>query len=212
MAKSLMPRIRNPFFFLFSALLAFSAIHSSIDGKVAAAQVLSENMDGGSNRQIDGHSSHIGYERDDASQNGDKSSGSNVRTEIYGDEDSIDPSDIPPVYFSLLPTSGFTESNTQGQVADPSSILNLTLYFTPMFPVMSQSNPLLRNVFKARHSFDEGPIDAEWATFEGGPSGLAKTKCTIEGHDDFEVSNFMRVGERRSDIKGADYILCLTSL
>lgn len=81
-----------------------------------------------------------------------------------------------------------------------------------MFPVISQSNPLLRNVFKAYHSFDEGPIDAEWATFEGGPPGLAKTKCTIEGHDDFEVSNFMRVEERRYDIKGADYILCLTSL
>ena len=212
MPLSLTPRIRDPLLFLLSLLLAVSAIRPNANGNVAAAQVLSESIKDGGISDNDNIDNYIASEGNGAGQYEDEDNNDTEKESYNGDENNVDYNDIPPVYFSLLPISNPKEANTEVQLVDPSTVLKLTLYFMPMFPIASQSNPLLRNIYKAYHSFEEGPIDAEWATFEGGPPGLAKTKCTIEGHDDFEISNFMRSGETRVDIRGADYIWCVTTL
>ena len=217
---------------LFPLFLVMTTFSWSTNGIVAATPVISSNINSGSVGNGDNNNANgdnnINNDSNDTenevfpNSNEDERSidNTNDNTDDNINNGNSDNNAIPPVQFSFLPVSNpdsissSTDTSTDADTnADPSSsIVSLTLDFSLMFPAAAETNPLLRSVYKAYYSFDDGPIDAEWATFQGGPPGLAKTKCTIEGRDDFEITNFMREGEVRYAIRNADYIWCVTSL
>lgn len=225
-------RVRHLLLLFFSLLLAIiSTLSSSTSGMAAATPVLSNDIDSdagngrirNSNNNDESDSeininnrnlNQADFAADDTSSNNDDDDNNNINNNNNG-ENGIALSAIPPVEFSFLPISSpiSRPANTDDQPTnDASSIVQLTLHFELMFPEAARSNPLLGGVYKAYHSFDDGPMDAAWAIFEGGLPGVGRTKCTIEGRDDFEVTNFMREGEMRFNIWAADYIWCVTSL